>query len=149
VLAEYVTEGGANSHAAAAAYSLTMLGMALSFGGVWIWAVRARGLLAERVDPAAARATVVRFTAGNLAYLALVGLAFVSAPLTLAGHFLLAVYYVFNRLPDPPRAFSDHRALVSTSTWRRLERLRHCRRCQPDGAIFLAAWKCRMAVGPL
>ena len=101
VLAEYVTEGGANSHAAAAAYSLTMLGMALSFGAVWIWAVRARGLLAERVDPAAARATVVRFTAGNLAYLALVGVAFVSAPLTLAGHFLLAVYYVFNRLPDP------------------------------------------------
>jgi hypothetical protein len=78
-----------------------MLGMALSFGAVWIWAVRARGLLAERVDPAAARATVARFTAGNLAYLALVGLAFVSAPLTLVGHFLLAVYYVFNRLPDP------------------------------------------------
>jgi hypothetical protein len=44
---------------------------------------------------------VVRFTAANLAYLALVGLAFVSAPLTLIGHFLLAVYYVFNRLPDP------------------------------------------------
>jgi hypothetical protein len=85
----------------------------------------------------------------HLAYLALVGFAFASAPLTLAGHFLLAVYYVFNRLPDPPRAFSDHRALVSTSTWRRLERLRHCPRCQPDGAIFLAAWKCRMAVGPL
>jgi uncharacterized membrane protein len=101
VLAEYVNEGGPNSHAAAAAYSLTMLGMALSFGAVWIWAVRARGLLAERVDPAAARATVARFTAGNLAYLALVGLAFVSAPLTLVGHFLLAVYYVFNRLPDP------------------------------------------------
>jgi uncharacterized membrane protein len=101
VLAEYVTEGGANSHAAAAAYRLTMLGMGLSFGAVWIWVVRARGLLAERVDPAAARATVVRFTAGNLAYLALVGLALVSAPLTLVGHFLLAVYYVFNRLPDP------------------------------------------------
>jgi uncharacterized membrane protein len=100
VMAEYVTEGGANSHAAAAAYSLAMLGMALSFGGVWIWAVRARGLLAERVDPAAARATVTRFTGGNLAYLALVGLAFVSAPLTLVGHVLLAVYYMFNRLPD-------------------------------------------------
>jgi hypothetical protein len=48
-----------------------------------------------------ARVTVARFTAGNLAYLALVGFAFVSAPLTLAGHFLLAVYYVLNRLPDP------------------------------------------------
>jgi hypothetical protein len=44
---------------------------------------------------------VYRFTAGNLAHLALVGLALVSAPLTLVGHFLLALYYMFNRLPDP------------------------------------------------
>ena len=101
LLAEYVREGGANSHVAAAAYSVTMFGMAISFGAEWLWAVREHGLLGERIDLARARSTVVRFTAGNVMYLALIGLAFVSAPLTLAGHFVLAAYYAFNQLPEP------------------------------------------------
>ena len=101
LLAEYVLEGGRNSHVAAAAYSLTMFGMAISFGALWLWVTRRDGLLGARIDRATARATVARFTAGNLAYLALIGLAFVSAPLTLAGHFALAAYYVFNQLPEP------------------------------------------------
>src|SRR6266498_3603479 len=101
LLAEYVREGGANSHVAAAAYSVTMFGMAISFGGEWLWAVRKHGLLGERTDLAKARSTILRFTAGNVVYLALIGLAFVSAPLTLALHFLLALYYVFNQLPEP------------------------------------------------
>jgi uncharacterized membrane protein len=101
LLAEYVREGGANSHVAAAAYSVTMFGMAISFGGEWLWAVRKHGLLGERTDLAKARSTILRFTAGNVVYLGLIGLAFVSAPLTLALHFLLALYYVFNQLPEP------------------------------------------------
>ena len=102
MMAEYVREGGANSHVAAAAYSVTMFGMAISFGGLWLWVVRhRRGLLGATTDEAAARATAIRFTAGNLGYLILIGLAFVSAPLTLALHFVLALYYVFNQLPEP------------------------------------------------
>jgi uncharacterized membrane protein len=102
MMAEYIREGGANSHVAAAAYSVTMFGMAISFGGLWLWVVRhRRGLLGATTDEAAARATAIRFTAGNLGYLILIGLAFVSAPLTLALHFVLALYYVFNQLPEP------------------------------------------------
>jgi uncharacterized membrane protein len=101
MMAEYVREGGANSHVAAAAYSVTMFGMAISFGGLWLRVVRGRSLLGTTIDQAAARSTVIRFTAGNAGYLILIGLAFVSAPLTLALHFVLAVYYVFNQLPQP------------------------------------------------
>jgi uncharacterized membrane protein len=101
MMAEYIREGGANSHVAAAAYSVTMFGMAISFGALWLWAVRERTLLGAAIDQAAARSTVLRFTAGNVVYLILIGLSFVSAPLTLALHFLLAVYYVFNQLPEP------------------------------------------------
>jgi uncharacterized membrane protein len=101
MMAEYVREGGANSHVAAAAYSATMFGMAISFGAMWLWAVRGRSLLGDRIDLAAARSTIARFTAGNVVYLILIGLAFVSAPLTLGLHFLLALYYVFNQLPEP------------------------------------------------
>ena len=102
MMAEYVREGGANSHVAAAAYSVTMFGMAISFGGLWLWVVRRRRtLLGPATDQAAARSTVIRFTAGNVGYLILIGLAFVSAPLTLALHFVLALYYVFNQLPEP------------------------------------------------
>jgi uncharacterized membrane protein len=100
MMAEYVREGGANSHVAAAAYSITMFGMAISFGGLWLWVVRGRRTLLAH-EEAAARSTVIRFTAGNVGYLILIGLAFVSAPLTLALHFVLALYYVFNQLPEP------------------------------------------------
>jgi uncharacterized membrane protein len=101
MMAEYVREGGANSHVAAAAYSVTMFGMAISFGGLWLWVVRGRRTLLGPTTDQEARATVIRFTAGNLGYLILIGLAFVSAPLTLALHFVLALYYVFNQLPEP------------------------------------------------
>lgn len=99
LLAEYVRGGGSNSHLAAAVFSGVMFGMSLCFALNWLWILRDDRLLHEDVDLAAARSTVPRFAVfGLLAYLALVGLSFVSAPLTLALHFLLAVFYIFNQL---------------------------------------------------
>lgn len=60
-------------------------------------------LFDDRVDVEAARATRARFALGSLGYPVTVGLAFVSAPLTLAAHGLLALYYAFNQLPVPTR----------------------------------------------
>jgi len=50
------------------------------------------------IDVVAARSSVRRFGAGLGAYLVTIGIAFISAPLTLVAHFALAVYYCFNHL---------------------------------------------------
>jgi uncharacterized membrane protein len=102
VLAEYLREDGA-SHVAAAVYSMVMVVMAFAFQAVWWHLTRTGHLFASRVDVPAARATRLRFALGSLAYPVTVGLAFVSAPLTLAAHGLLALYYGFNLVPVPTR----------------------------------------------
>lgn len=100
LMAEYLREPGA-SHVAAVVYSGLMVVMALNYQALWWHLTRTGHLFDDRVDSAAARATRARFAIGSLAYPATVGLAFVSAPLTLAVHGLLAVYYGFNQLKVP------------------------------------------------
>ncbi|WP_285488267.1 TMEM175 family protein [Amycolatopsis taiwanensis] len=102
MLAEYLREDGA-SHVAAAVYSLVMVVMAYAFQALWWHLTRTGHLFDSRVDAPAARATRVRFALGSLAYPATVGLAFVSAPLTLAAHGLIALYYGFNQIRVPTR----------------------------------------------
>jgi uncharacterized membrane protein len=99
LLATYIRHGPVDAHLAAALYSGTMLAMSVAFLALWLWATRAgSGLLHERLDRTAARAAVRRFGAGNLIYAALVGMSFLSAPVTLAFHFIVALYYVFDQL---------------------------------------------------
>jgi uncharacterized membrane protein len=99
VLAAYIRHGPVDAHLAAALYSVTMLAMSVAFVTMWLWVTRAgTSLLHEGIDRAAARASARRFGAGNLIYAALVGLSFVSAPVTLALHFIVALYYVFDQL---------------------------------------------------
>jgi len=106
MLAEYLREEG-TSHVAAAVYSIVMVAMALSFQALWWHLTRTGHLFDERVDNAAARHTRARFALGTLAYPATVGLAFVSAPLTLAAHGVIAVYYGFNQVPVPTRGEAE------------------------------------------
>jgi uncharacterized membrane protein len=98
LLAEYLTAGDNDAHAAAAVYSATMLAMGLAFALLWLVATRRQDLLTEGMAVRTARAAAGRFAAGNVVYAATVGLAFVSAPATLAAHFALAVYYCSNQL---------------------------------------------------
>ncbi len=107
LLAEYLLSGGA-SHVAAAVYSAFMVGHALTFGLLWWWLTRTGHLLDSRVDVAAARRTRLRFALGNVVYPLLLGLSFVSAPLTLALHGVMALYYAFNQLPVPVREGAPH-----------------------------------------
>jgi uncharacterized membrane protein len=102
MLAEYLRED-APSHVAAAVYSLVMVLMAFTFQALWWHLTRTGHLFDARVDVPAARATRARFALGSLSYPATVGLAFVSAPLTLAAHGLIALYYAFNQVPVPTR----------------------------------------------
>ena len=100
LLAEHLTEP-ANSHAAAFAYSAVMFLMGSSFGVLWWWAVRGGRLLDRPMNRAEERVALRRFSIGMVAYLALMGLALVSAPLTLAGHLVVAIYYVLDQVPLP------------------------------------------------
>ncbi|MGW2489059.1 TMEM175 family protein [Streptomyces sp. NPDC001606] len=101
LLAEYLREGARAAHTAAAVYSLVMVLMALAFQALWWHLTRTGHLFDARVDTAAARATRARFALGSLGYPLTVALSFVSAPLTLAAHGLLAVYYGFNQIAVP------------------------------------------------
>ncbi|GGO89949.1 TMEM175 family protein [Wenjunlia tyrosinilytica] len=102
LLAEYLREDKA-SHVAAAVYSGFMVAHAATFQALWWWVTRTGHLFDERVDVPGARATRLRFALGSVVYPITVGLSFVSAPLTLAVHGVLAVYYGFNQLPVPTK----------------------------------------------
>jgi len=98
LLAEYLTAHGQDAHTAAAVYSATMLVMGIAFTGFFLAITRDARLMHTPLDPATVRATLRRFSAGALVYLATVGLAFVSAIVTLIVHALLAAYYCFDQL---------------------------------------------------
>jgi uncharacterized membrane protein len=98
LLAGYLTAGD-DSHVAAAVYSATMVAMSLAYSTLWWVLTRDEKLLDEGLDPRRSRLALRRFSIGGVVYLATVGLSFVSAPLTLAVHGALAVYYCFDQLP--------------------------------------------------
>jgi uncharacterized membrane protein len=97
LLAEYLTAGGRDSHVAAAVYSGTMLATAVVYTALFATATRRPELLAPGVDAVAVRRFLPRFGLGVGLYALTVVLAFVSAPLMLAVHFAIGVYYVFDQ----------------------------------------------------
>ena len=99
LFAEYLREGGADAHVAAAVFSVNQLLMALAFNLLWFWVRRDARRLHERIDPAVARAQARRFSIGIFIYASAIVLSFVSAPWTLALHGAVAVYYVADQLP--------------------------------------------------
>ncbi len=99
LMAAYVTAGGADAHTAAFAYSLVMAYVALMFSAIWWYVTREGGRdLRTPMGPAAVRSSRHRFSIGFVFYLVTLGLAFLSAPLTLAVHGALALYYAFEQL---------------------------------------------------
>jgi TMEM175 potassium channel family protein len=96
-MADYLRVGGSDSHLAAAIYALVSAGMGLSFAMMFLWA-SGRGHFRVPLDAKTRRSAFVRFSIGNLAYLVAIGLAFVSAWLTLVIVALVAVYYSFEQI---------------------------------------------------
>src|SRR3954452_18326207 len=66
LFAEYLLEGGTDSHVAAAVFSVNALCMGLSFYAMLLWILRDAHRLHESIDPAAARSQTRRFGFGNL-----------------------------------------------------------------------------------
>ena len=96
-MAEYLRGGGSDSHLAAAIYGFVSLGMGLAFALMFLWSSR-RGHFSVPLDARTRRRAFVRFSIGNVAYLVAIGLAFVSAWLTLVIVALVAVYYSFEQI---------------------------------------------------
>ncbi len=97
-MAANLRDGGADASLAAAIYQGVFLGMSAAFGGLLWWSVRKRHLTIP-LTGAAARTALIRFTIGNLAYAAAIGVAYLSAPASLLMSLLVAVYYVFEQTP--------------------------------------------------
>lgn len=110
-MAAYLRTGGGDASVAAAIYQGVFLGMSLAFGGLLWWSMR-RGHLTVPLTGPAARTALVRFTIGNLAYAAAIGIASLSAPASLLVSLLVAVYYVFEHTPasGPERAVAERAA---------------------------------------
>jgi uncharacterized membrane protein len=107
LLSEYLTAGGRDARTAALVYSAVMLAMSSGFAALYAYVSRRPRLMADGVDPAAVRASTVRFSAvGTLLYLITLGIAVFSAPLCLLAHLLIALYYCFQQIRPQPRSAS-------------------------------------------
>jgi uncharacterized membrane protein len=98
MMAAYLRDGGADAAFAAAIYQGVFLCMSVVFGGLFLWSIK-HGHMAVPLTGAAARMALVRFTIGNLAYAGAIGVAYLSAPVSLLMSLLVAVYYVFEQTP--------------------------------------------------
>jgi uncharacterized membrane protein len=99
LLSEYLLSGGSDARTAALVYSIVMLAMSLAFATLYTHLARHPAQLADGVDPAAVRRSIVRFSAlGILLYLVTIVVALFSAPLCLIAHFLIALYYCFQQI---------------------------------------------------
>jgi uncharacterized membrane protein len=97
-IAAYLRQGGHNASLAAAIYQGVFVGMGLSFAGLFWWGIR-RGHMKIPFTPEGARRATIRFAIGNVAYLAAIAIALLSATASLIVSGLVAIYYIFEQTP--------------------------------------------------
>lgn len=92
-----------DANTAASLYALNAFVIAVCFSAVWIYALMHPDSLAPDVDRHAALRAWPRFSVGTVVYLACVPLAQFSPIAVVFACAAVAVYYVFERLPDITR----------------------------------------------
>lgn len=97
-MAAYLRQGGHDASLAAAIFQGVFVGMSLSFAGLFWWGIR-RKHMKIAFTPEGARRATIRFSIGNVAYLAAIGIAFLSATASLIVSGLVAIYYIFEQTP--------------------------------------------------
>jgi uncharacterized membrane protein len=102
MMADYLTKPGQNAKIAAALYALDFELMSLGFTGLFEWTLREGERLHRPVPEAAKWSARRRFYAGQLPYLAAIGVAFASPYASLAITGAVALYYVFEHPPREP-----------------------------------------------
>jgi uncharacterized membrane protein len=98
MLADYLTRSGSNAHVAAAVYGLVLEGMSVGFYLLLEWTLR-EGRTQPQVPPDRRWAARLRYLPGPMAYLLIVGAAFIHPLLTLGLSGVVDVYYVFEQTP--------------------------------------------------
>ena len=98
ILATYL-ESGHDQAAAGAIYGIVMTGMGVSFGSLWMYVLHHDAVRTTTIPAARKRALLLRFAVGAPIYAAGIGLAFVSAKLSLLIYAALAVYYLLEPVP--------------------------------------------------
>jgi uncharacterized membrane protein len=93
--------GGGQATVAAVTYGLVMIVISISFGGTWVYMASHQEELGTRRHVHTPRLSMVRFTGGNVGYVAGTLIALVSPVAALIIFGLLGVYYLFEHLPDP------------------------------------------------
>ncbi len=108
LVAEHLTRDVTGGSLATVAYGLVMIAISVGYASVWLYITSHQQKLGARRQISAPRMATIRFTGGLAGYVAgtLIA-AFVSSVLALALFGLLAVYYMFEHLPDPAEADSE------------------------------------------
>ena len=114
VIAAYLRAGGGDASLAAAIYQGVFEGMSISFTLLFWWAIRRKHLQVAFTPDQARRATI-RFGIGNLVYITGIGIAWVSAPASLALSGLVAVYYIFEQTPARAQRPPGHGGPATTT----------------------------------
>lgn len=97
-VATYLTTSAQDANVAVALYALVLVGMSVGFAAIFGWTL-GEGRTYRPVPPEARQTAWLRFTIGGLVYIVATALAFINAPAALALIGLVAVYYIFERLP--------------------------------------------------
>jgi uncharacterized membrane protein len=105
-VADYLAHGGFDARVAVAVYGIVLEGMSVGFALMLEWSL-GEGRTRTAVPPDRRWAVRLQFTSGGLAYLLVIGVAFLSAPAALGLSGLVAVYYIFERTPALTPAVQD------------------------------------------
>jgi uncharacterized membrane protein len=93
---------GVGAMVATVTYGLVMIAISVGYAAIWLYLGAHQDVLGVRRRAAAPRSATLRFTGGNLGYVAGTLIAAFSSPVAALIIFgLLAVYYMFEHLPDP------------------------------------------------
>ena len=102
LVAEHLTgKFRAGGQVAAVVYGLVMIAISIGYSGMWLYLEAHRDRLGGSARTRSVRATSIRFGAGLIGYVAATLVAaLVSATAALVLYGLIAVYYLFDQLPD-------------------------------------------------
>ena len=102
LVAEHLTgKFRAGGQVAAVVYGLVMIAISIGYSGMWLYLESHRDRLGGSARTRSVRATSIRFGAGLIGYVAATLVAaLVSATAALVLYGLIAVYYLFDQLPD-------------------------------------------------
>jgi uncharacterized membrane protein len=92
---------GGQATVAAVTYGLVMIAISIGFGSMWVYMAAHQRALGARHQVHTPRLSTFRFVVGNAGYVAGTLIAFVAPVAALIIFGLLAVYYLFEHLPDP------------------------------------------------